>query len=118
MERVERLRRPLWRSLEAAIAWQIDIGRVSGGQRVPSTRALARQLGLSRNTVALAFDALVADGYLEARVGDGTYVLPVTHRTRAPVWRRQRQWIRDPEGLLMWLIRDGELAGHDRSRPR
>src|SRR4029078_12604775 len=67
--------RPLWRGLEAALAWEIDVGRVPPGRRVPSTRALARRLGLSRTTVALAFDSLIADGYLSSRVGDGPYVL-------------------------------------------
>ena len=93
--------RPLWRGLEAALAWQIDVGRVPAGSRIPSTRALARRLRLSRNTVALAFDSLIADGYLSSRVGDGTYVLDPGQRTRAPLFRRRRQWLRDPEGLLI-----------------
>jgi len=96
--------RPLWRGLEAAVAWQIDIGRLPAGSRIPSTRAIARRLGVSRNTVALAFDALVADGYLSSRVGDGTYVLGLAERTRPSLWRRRRRWIRDPDGLLMWVI--------------
>jgi GntR family transcriptional regulator / MocR family aminotransferase len=102
---LERLGRPLWRGLEAAVAWEIDVGRVPAGSRVPSTRTLARRLGLSRNTVALAFDSLIADGYLASRVGDGTYVLDRAHRTRAPLWQRRRRWIRDPDGLLMWVVR-------------
>ena len=93
--------RPLWRGLEAALAWQIDVGRVPPGSRVPSTRALARRLGLSRNTVAIAFDSLIADGYLSSRVGDGTYVLEPGQRARRPLFRRRRQWLRDPDGLLI-----------------
>ena len=98
------LRRPFWRSLEAALAWQVDIGRVPAGSRLPSTRVLARQLGLSRNTVALAFESLVADGYLGSRVGDGTYVLDHSHRAHPPLWERRRRWIRDPDGLLIWMV--------------
>ena len=93
--------RPLWRGLEAALAWQIDVGRVPSGSRVPSTRALARRLGLSRNTVALAFDSLIADGYMSSRVGDGTYVLGPAQRARPPLFRRRRRWLRDPDGLLI-----------------
>jgi GntR family transcriptional regulator / MocR family aminotransferase len=100
----ERLGRPLWRSLESAVAWQIDIGRVPAGSRLPSTRTLARQLGVSRNTVALAFESLAADGYLTSRTGDGTYVLAHTHRARPPLWERRRRWIRDPDGLLVWVV--------------
>jgi len=96
-----RFGRPLWRGLEAALAWQIDVGRVPAGSRVPSTRTLARRLGLSRTTVALAFDSLVADGYLASRTGDGTYVLGPALRTRAPIFRRRRRWLRDPDGLLI-----------------
>jgi GntR family transcriptional regulator/MocR family aminotransferase len=100
----DQLPRPLWRSLEAAVAWQIDIGRLPSGTRVPSTRAIARRLGVSRNTVALAFDSLAADGYLQAHVGDGTYVVPAAARGRPPVWQRRRRWIRDPDGLLAWVV--------------
>lgn len=98
-----RLGRPLWRGLEAAVAWQIDIGRVPAGSRVPSIRTVACRLGVSRNTVALAFESLAADGYLAPRVGDGTYVQEWSLRTRPPVWRRRRRWVRDPDGLLLWI---------------
>jgi GntR family transcriptional regulator / MocR family aminotransferase len=95
------LDRPLWRAVQAAIGWQIDIGRVPAGSRVPSIRALARRLGVSRNTVQLAIDSLVADGYLAPRVGDGTYVLDHAERIRVALWQRPRRWIRDPDGLLV-----------------
>jgi GntR family transcriptional regulator/MocR family aminotransferase len=45
-----------------------------GGLRLPSTRALAGDLGVSRNTVVTAFDQLLAEGYVESRVGRGTRV--------------------------------------------
>jgi GntR family transcriptional regulator/MocR family aminotransferase len=41
---------------------------------VPSTRALARELGVSRNTTALAYELLLLEGYLESQVGRGTVV--------------------------------------------
>ena len=97
------LRRPLWRHLETAIAWQIDIGRLPVGARVPSTRSLAQELKVSRNTVALAYEALVADGYLAARVGDGSYVRAHGRRARPSIWQRRPTWIRDPDGLLVWI---------------
>ncbi len=49
-------------------------GRLPPGSRLPSTRTLASDLGVSRNTVMGAFDQLLAEGYLEGKVGSGTYV--------------------------------------------
>jgi GntR family transcriptional regulator / MocR family aminotransferase len=48
--------------------------QLRGGTRLPSTRILARELGVSRNTVITAFEQLMAEGYLEGKVGSGTYV--------------------------------------------
>lgn len=46
------------------------------GQRLPSSRALAEQLAVSRNTVLAVFDQLVSEGYLQGTHGSGTYVSP------------------------------------------
>ncbi len=65
-------------------------GRLAPGTRLPSTRALAHDLGCSRNTAVLAFEQLLSEGYLEGRRGSGTYVsrvLPeelLSVRGRAP----------------------------------
>lgn len=47
---------------------------IAPGWRVPPSRALATDLSVSRNTVTYAYDQLIAEGFLEARTGDGTYV--------------------------------------------
>jgi len=52
----------------------IVTGRLCRGTRVPSTRVLASDLGISRNTAANAFEQLTAEGYLRSRVGSGTFV--------------------------------------------
>ncbi|MGW5366457.1 MocR-like pyridoxine biosynthesis transcription factor PdxR [Actinopolymorpha pittospori] len=49
-------------------------GRLRGGERLPPTRELARRLDVSRNTVAVAYERLSAEGFLVARVGAGTFV--------------------------------------------
>ncbi len=49
-------------------------GRLRAGQRIPSTRATARELGISRLPVLNAFEQLQHEGYLESRAGSGTYV--------------------------------------------
>jgi GntR family transcriptional regulator/MocR family aminotransferase len=49
-------------------------GEIQAKSRIPSSRALARQLGISRMTVVNAYDQLFAEGYLEGKIGAGTFV--------------------------------------------
>lgn len=49
-------------------------GRLAAGLRLPSSRALAGQLGVRRNAVVVAYELLLSDGLAEARIGAGTYV--------------------------------------------
>ncbi|MER6950275.1 PLP-dependent aminotransferase family protein [Nonomuraea sp. NPDC000554] len=58
-------------------------GRLRSGERLPPTRELARRLEISRNTVAVAYDRLVADGFLVGRAGAGTFVAAQPVRGRA-----------------------------------
>uniref|UniRef100_UPI00217F5BF8 winged helix-turn-helix domain-containing protein n=5 Tax=Burkholderia pseudomallei TaxID=28450 RepID=UPI00217F5BF8 len=60
----------IYRQLRAAI---VD-GRLAAGARLPSTRELARQLGVSRKTTLDAFERLASEGFLLARTGNGTFV--------------------------------------------
>ena len=60
----------IYRQLHEAV---LD-GRLRSGERLPPTRELARQLAVSRNTVALAYERLTAEGFLVGRVGAGTFV--------------------------------------------
>lgn len=48
--------------------------RIPRSAKLPSTRALSETLHVSRNTVIAAFEQLLAEGYLEGRIGSGTYV--------------------------------------------
>jgi GntR family transcriptional regulator / MocR family aminotransferase len=65
---------PLHRQLYFGIRGAILDGRLRPGLRLPSTRALAAELGVSRNTVLAAFEQLAAEGYLDGRTGAGSYV--------------------------------------------
>ena len=56
-------------------------GQFRPGTRVPSTRALAASLGVSRNTVHTAFEQLVLEGLLEGKHGAGTFVADVPSGT-------------------------------------
>jgi GntR family transcriptional regulator/MocR family aminotransferase len=61
-------------ALERTLRDALRSGRLAPGTRLPSSRALAGDLGLARNTVAAAYAQLVAEGWLEGRQGAGTRV--------------------------------------------
>jgi GntR family transcriptional regulator/MocR family aminotransferase len=65
---------PLFLQLYRALRAAILSGRLTPGARLPSTRTLSLETGLSRNTVLLAFDQLLGEGYAVGRRGSGTYV--------------------------------------------
>ncbi|MGW6277224.1 MocR-like pyridoxine biosynthesis transcription factor PdxR [Kribbella sp. NPDC055071] len=60
--------------LVTALHESIRTGRLAAGTRLPSSRSLAKDLGIARNTVADAYGQLVAEGWLTARQGSGTLV--------------------------------------------
>src|SRR2546430_6768468 len=57
-----------------ALRRAILAGQLAPGTRLPATRALAHELGVSRNTVLLAYDQLLAEGYTVGQTGSGTYI--------------------------------------------
>jgi len=60
--------------LESSLRDAVRAGRLGPGIRLPSSRDLAADLGIARNSVADAYGQLVAEGWLEARTGSGTWV--------------------------------------------
>ncbi|WP_031229928.1 GntR family transcriptional regulator, partial [Streptomyces niveus] len=68
-----------------ALREAVRTGRLTPGTRLPSSRTLAADLGMARNTVADAYAELVAEGWLTARQGSGTRVARrAAPRTPAP----------------------------------
>ncbi|WP_439863670.1 PLP-dependent aminotransferase family protein [Pseudomonas antarctica] len=67
-------RQGLTRQLYEALRQRVLDGRLVSGTRLPATRDLAAALSISRNSVVRAYDQLYAEGFIEGRVGDGTYV--------------------------------------------
>src|SRR5262245_2500692 len=68
---------PLFHQLYDGLRRSILDGSLAPGTRLPASRGLARELSVSRNTVLNAYEQLLAEGYLEGKIGSGTYV----HRT-------------------------------------
>src|SRR6266566_6724711 len=72
---------PLYRQLYDRLRLAILTGQLATGTRLPATRTLAGQLGVSRNTVYLAYRQLLAEVYIDSKVGHGTSVARVTPET-------------------------------------
>ncbi len=71
---LERQGEPLSRQIYAGLRHGILAGTFGAGERLPSTRDLAEQLGVSRTVVVLAYEQLLSEGFVVGRVGAGTYV--------------------------------------------
>lgn len=77
--------RPRRSQLEGGLRTAIREGRLRPDSRLPSTRALAAELGVSRRLVVDAYEQLKAEGHLVARRGSGTRVAPQPLKPRQPV---------------------------------
>jgi GntR family transcriptional regulator/MocR family aminotransferase len=77
--------RSLRSQLETALRDAIREGRLASGTRLPSSRALATDLGVTRGVVVDAYDQLRAEGYIATRPGSGTVVSPGATAGRPPL---------------------------------
>jgi GntR family transcriptional regulator/MocR family aminotransferase len=75
---------PLYRQIYDAYRAAILAGRLRPGERLPATRSLAGELGISRLPVLQAFEQLVAEGYCDSRTGAGTFVARLQPHQSAP----------------------------------
>jgi GntR family transcriptional regulator/MocR family aminotransferase len=85
---------PLYRQIYETIRRSILSGGLPSGRQLPASRLLAKQLGVSRMTVVNAYEQLLAEGYLEGRMGAGTFVsahLPEEFLQASGFKRRERQ---------------------------
>ncbi len=111
---------PLYTQIAAQVRQLIQHGALKVGDRLPANRELAETLGVNRSTVATAYDELLADGLITARVGSGTFVaavpvLPASVRTEvaAPTQRiAPLNW----EAVLSELRLDDWLANRGTGR--
>ena len=73
--------KPLYQRLASALLEAMTVGRIAGGQSLPSERRLSGELGVSRVTVRRALDLLARDGRLQRQQGAQTQVLPRMQKT-------------------------------------
>ncbi|GGD48255.1 PLP-dependent aminotransferase family protein [Pseudoxanthomonas indica] len=75
---------PLHAQLTRALKQALESGQLGQGSRLPPTRFMSEQMGLSRNTVLAAYEQLRTEGYIDGRVGSGSYVTAPTRRPAEP----------------------------------
>ncbi|MGH3984625.1 MAG: PLP-dependent aminotransferase family protein [Pseudonocardiaceae bacterium] len=96
--------RPLWEQLRDALRDAVRTGRLPAGSRLPSSRALAADLGVSRGVVVDAYAQLAAEGYLTSVAGSGTHVAATFQLPRVePV--TQQPPIPAPAGIIEFDLR-------------
>ena len=100
--------RRLYQQIAAQLSALIASGEFTVGQRLPSERELAAQLGVSRPSLREALIALELEGLVEVRVGAGIWVTAASGRSLAPPGQQEGE---GPFELLRarWLI-EGEIA--------
>jgi DNA-binding FadR family transcriptional regulator len=98
---------PLHRQVAGGLRAAIRSGELAGGAVLPSTRALAAALGVSRNTIVTAYEELAADGLLLARAGSSTRVLAASPVPRLPDWRRMLRESQFPAEMVRFRDHEG-----------
>jgi len=93
---------PITRQIVAQIRAQCASGVLQPGQRLPSVRALAAELAVNQNTILRVYERLTAEGLLERRHGDGTFV---AQRMPGGQMKVQRQVLRQEIARVVELAR-------------
>ena len=75
---------PMYLQLDAQIRTAVLSGTLAKGDRLPATRQLAKDLGVSRITIQLTYDQLIAEGFLTAVTGSGTFVAAIPTESLPP----------------------------------
>lgn len=96
---------PLYRQIRKAIEYGIGAGNVETSGRLPSSRELAGELGLSRNTVNAAYQELIAEGFVESRARQGLFI----NAEMRPYCAREQS---APAGRFDWTDRLRRLPRH------
>ena len=80
---------PISRQISEQIMAQCASGALQAGDRLPSVRELARKLTVNQNTILRVYDRLSAEGLLEARHGEGTFVAANSRKRQFDQERKQ-----------------------------
>ena len=100
-----------------AIRHAILAGQLAPGARLPATRTLAHELGVSRNTVLLAYDQLLAEGYTVGQTWSGTYVASALPDVTLSPPDAEAYAVRAREGTTLRLSAYGRRVAQNTSLP-
>lgn len=75
---------PIYMQISNWMKDAIRAGLLSAGEKLPSTRVFADEIGVSRNTVLQVFETLTQEGFLTSRVGAGTFIAELAHELAGP----------------------------------
>ena len=88
---------PLYEQIYEYIKQDIQSKRIPCGEKLPSTRALAKHLEVSRSTIELAYEQLLSEGYIEAEAYKGFYVSQIEElyqlTKNIPLMQKEKQVI-------------------------
>ncbi len=100
---------PISRQIAEQVRAQCLAGLLKPGDCLPSVRQLAAELVVNVNTVVRVYEKLAAEGLLEMRHGEGTFVLPLStnHQQAAELNQQRQQFLREFQAI----VRRGLLLG-------
>jgi GntR family transcriptional regulator len=104
---------PITRQIVDQIRSRCASGLLKAGDRLPSVRELARQIAVNQNTILRAYERLTAEGVLELRHGEGTFVADFAaarqlKREKASLEEEVQRWVR--KGMMLGVSGD-EMHG-------
>lgn len=98
-------RAPLYEKIYNYIKQEVIVGRIAHGEKLPSTRLLAKNLMVSRSTVEMAYEQLLAEGYIKAEPCRGFFVCDITELYQLGEVKRQTQKVNVlPESRSDWKV--------------
>ena len=107
---------PISRQISEQLRSQCLSGSLKAGEKLPSVRELAQQLAVNVNTVFRIYERLAADGLIELKHGDGTYVCPPKLQVDSELAAQRQKFGREFDSLVHQGLMLGDSAADLRLR--